>query len=66
MEANENGHYRGIHIVIINRANSRVMIGRVFDTYKSSKAFEEFIAEPIPDGYIIVAACQDDCVTNLS
>ena len=39
----------------------------VFDTYKSSEAFEWFIENSdIADGYIIIAACKDDCSNNLS
>ena len=68
MEENEKQHYRGLHIVIINILNSfpNVETSRVFDTYSSSAAFEEFIQIPIPKGHIIAAACKDDMVTNLS
>ena len=41
-------------------------MSRIFDTYKTSVEFDEFIANFIPEGYIIVAACKDDCVTSLS
>ena len=37
----------------------------MFDTYKASEKFEEFIDE-VPGGHIVVAACKDDCATNLS
>ena len=39
---------------------------RVFDTYQTSVALEGFIKKDIPHGFIIVAACKDECVTNLS
>ena len=38
----------------------------VFDTYESSDKFNEFISKEVPDGHIVVAACKDDCVKNLS
>lgn len=37
MEANENGHFRGLHIGVINQSNGQVIVKKVFDTYKSSK-----------------------------
>ena len=42
MAKNENGHFRGIHIAIIN-ADGKSMISRVFDTHTSSEQFEIFI-----------------------
>ena len=47
----------------------KVKFGKVFDTYKSSIGLEEFIntIDPLKNmGYIIVAVCKDDCITNLS
>ena len=42
-------------------------MAQVFDTYKSSKNFENFLQKQIiTSGHIIVAACKDDCVNNLS
>ena len=40
----------------------------IFDTYKSSENFEIFLKEqpPIPVGTIVIVACKDDCVKNLS
>ena len=58
---------RGLHIVVINPANGKTRFTRVFDTYKSSDELDKFITlNAIPLGYIIIAACKDDCVTNLS
>ena len=57
---------RGLHIVVINPENYKVEQSKVFDTYASSEGFDEFISEMIPDSYIIVAACKDDCVKSLS
>lgn len=39
---------------------------KVFDTYKTSIGFHKFIAQDIPKGCIVLAACQDDMSTNLS
>ena len=66
MEENEEGHYRGLHIVIINPKTGIVENAKVFDTYKSSDEFDDFISSGIPYGYIIVAACKDECSRRLS
>lgn len=66
MEANCNGDYRGLHIVVMNSQDGLVETAKVFDTYESSTLFEEFIETAIPDGHIVIAACQDECVTQLS
>lgn len=54
---NENGHHRGLHVVIIHPQTGKVEMAKVFDTYKSSSAFDGFITKGIPYGYIVVAAC---------
>ena len=70
IEKNVNGNYRGLHLAIINPFNGNVESAQVFDTYKSSEQLDEFIEVPanqaISEGFIIVAACKDDCVTHLS
>lgn len=67
MDKNRNGHYRGLHFTTINCKNGKVSEARVFDTYKSSDSFENFInVRHIPKGTIIVAACKDDCFNNLT
>ena len=66
MNKNENGHFRGLHIVVINSIDGNVEMAKVFDTYKSSEGFNKLITHDIPDGYIIVAACSDECTSNLS
>ena len=63
---NETGHSRGLHIVVINSYDGKVEMTKVFDTYKTSEGFHEFIDHAIPEGHIIVAACQDECMSNLS
>ena len=42
---NENGHERGLHLVVINPESGQIEISRVFDTYKSSSELENFISE---------------------
>lgn len=75
VKPNTSGNYRGLHIVIINPETGKVDTAQVFDTYKSSQEFETFIYKgdsfitinvTPPEGHIVVAACSDDCVSNLS
>ena len=66
LKYNESGHQRGLHIVIINNISGHIEMQEIFDTYKFSNGFDRFIANPIPEGYIIVAACKDECVSALS
>lgn len=66
LHKNENGHYRGMHIVIINEKTGKVETARVFDTHESSDEFDDFIVKDLPRGRIVVAACKDDCNTELS
>lgn len=63
---NENNNFRGLHLVVINPKNGKVETARAFDTYESSEEFDKFLNTYIPDQYIIVAACKDECTTNLS
>ena len=42
-EANSNNHHRGLHVAVIDPLSAKVSKSRVFDTYKSSDDFEEFI-----------------------
>ena len=65
-EKNESGHFRGLHIVVVNPSKARVELAKVFDTYKTADGFDDFIASDIPEGHIVVAACKDDCASNLS
>ena len=59
-------HRRGLHIAVINPSSFEVEFAKVFDTYKSSDDFEDFMNFDVKPGQIIVAACQDECVTELS
>ena len=65
VEKNENNHFRGFHIAVITPRGS-IECAKVFDTYGSSANFEAFIQKPIPDDYIIAAACKDEGATKLS
>lgn len=61
--------YRGLHIVVLNPFTGRILIAKVFDTYRTCEGFDgldEFISYEIPANYIVIAACKDECTTNLS
>ena len=66
---NEHHHDRGLHIVLVNPSDGKVEMAQVFDTYKTSETLEVFIGGMpalLRDGMIVIAACKDDCVMNLS
>ena len=44
VESNKSGHFRGLHIVIINQNNGKIELAKVFDTYESSEDFDKFIS----------------------
>ena len=54
-----------MHIVIINTIGN-VESAKVFDTHTTSLRLNEFVSTGVPEGYIVVAACNDDCVTQMS
>ena len=66
MVKNENGHYRGLHVALVDPNNGKVEVTKCFDTHKSSEEFEDFISKPIPVGHIVVATCRDEVSKNLS
>lgn len=67
LEGNGQNHStRGLHVVVINPADAHVESAKVFDTYSTSESFDAYISRDVPEGHIVVAACSDDCVTNLS
>lgn len=66
LEENEDNTQRGLHIVLINPSNGKIDKAKIFDTYTTSIHFDAFTRLDFPDGYIVVAACKDDCVSNLS
>ena len=65
---NESDHFRGLHVVTIDPKDGRIAFSEVFDTYKSPKDFDSFIGFEVPFqlGFILVAACMDDCAKSLS
>ena len=52
--------------MVINSFDGSVEAAQVFDTYKTSYKLEEFVGRDWPDGYIVVAASEDDCASQLS
>lgn len=67
VDLNHNSHYRGLHIVVINPNNGYIMFARAFDTYDTSEHLDHFVTNyVVPEWYIIVAACNDDCFESLS
>ena len=40
MQKNENGHYRGLHIAVINPENGEIVLAQVFDTYETSEKLD--------------------------
>ena len=66
MEDNESNHFRGLHIIVIAPATGKIRMAQVFDTYKTPVNLDDFIINEIPDNYIVVAACKDDCTEQLS
>ena len=53
-------------MVIINPHTGKVNHAQVYDTYEEKEEFDKFRRKIIPEGYIIVAACKDDCSSQLS
>ena len=65
LKPNRNGNYKGLHLVTVNAQTGKIKSAQVFET--SSSEFETFIEnEGVPTGDIIVIACKDECVSNLS
>lgn len=44
MKKNESGHFRGLHIVVIDGNTGKVEKAQVFDTYASSDGFDTFLS----------------------
>ena len=61
MEEDLTTHNRGLHIVIVNPLTGKVVLAKVFDTYISSEEFERFAKDKIDFGFIVIAACKDEC-----
>ena len=43
LEPNSNGHFRGLHVIVVNPNDGNIEYAQVFDTYKSSDSLQEFI-----------------------
>lgn len=52
--------------MVINPRNGKVIEAKVFDTYKTSFRLEGFLANHIPEGSIVCAACKDECAKHFS
>ena len=64
---NENGHLRGMHIVVLNGDNQKMVFGEAFDTYKSSESLEKWIVNfDMKQNFIVIAACKDEASMHLS
>ena len=46
--ANTENHYRGLHLVIINIAEEKVVLAQCFDTHRSSDLLEKEIDKFAP------------------
>lgn len=67
VEKNVNDHDRGLHVVLINPETKKVEWSKVFDTYAKAEGFDYFVGNvEIPGGFIVAAACKDDCASHLS
>ena len=66
VDRNESNHLRGLHIVILTPDVGDVIFAGAFDTYKSSAELDAFVKQDVTEGFIVVAACMDDCSTQLS
>ena len=52
--------------MVIDPTTGKVDHAKAYDTYKTSEAFEKFLAQGVDKGKIVVAACKDDCITAIS
>ena len=52
---------------MISPRNEKIILNKVFDTYKSSEELDSFISSSANQlSYIIIVACMDECTQNLS
>ena len=65
---NSRNGFRGIHIAAIDQLTGKSIKCDVFDTYRSSKRLDEYYGKygSLKNGNIIVAACKDEFLSNLS
>ena len=52
--------------MLFNPFEGVVYAAQVFDTYKSSDNLDAFIHSSLPEGFIVIVACKDECTTSLS
>ena len=43
IKPNENGHFRGINIAVINPKNGKTLVAQAFDTHETSVEFDYFV-----------------------
>ena len=63
---NESGHFRGLHLVVVDLDTANVEFTKVFDTFKSETTFLAFtLSYDFPENHIVICACKDECMTGL-
>ena len=55
-----------MHIVVFNPFAGKIVSAQVFDTYQTAAGFDNFITQTLPDGFIVIVACKDECMTSLT
>ena len=63
---NENGDCIGLSIVVFHPSNGKVLVAQVFLIGSNLDLFDTFIERDLPDGSIVAAACNNECIMNLS
>ena len=68
MQLNQSGHYRGLHIVVIDPIDGTVKLAKVFDTFESSEDLSSYLFGPSSPtaGSIVVATCKNECWRRFS
>ena len=52
--------------MVLIDTDGKIQLCKAFDTSEFFHNFDKFIIKDLPDGYIIVAVCKDDCVSAMS
>ena len=55
-----------MHIVLINPSNGKIEFAQIFDTHMNKDSMDVFMEKRLPLGFIVIAACKDECSTRLS
>lgn len=67
VEKNSNGHFRGLHIVVIDPDNGKIVLAKAFDTHATTLGIKEMLdGGGAPEGFIVIAACQEECVKKMT